>query len=92
MTDLPEPPPWVPQPGIGGLMLSFGILVALIARRVLTAAEAHEILDGQMILLEGLEADKGTGAGARAQMSAGLQDLAFLKRELQKFAPTRLPR
>jgi hypothetical protein len=82
---------WSPQPGIGGLMLSFGILVALIGRGALTAFEAHEILDGQMLLLEGFAADYAADPLRRAQISAGLQDLAFLKRELQKFGPTRLP-
>jgi hypothetical protein len=76
---------------MGGLMLSFGILVALIGRRVLTAEQAHEILDGQMILLEELAGDYAKAGIPHDQLSAGLQDLAFLKRELQKFPHTRLP-
>ena len=37
-----------PQPGMGGLMLSFGILIALISRGILAVETAHEILNEQI--------------------------------------------
>lgn len=80
-----------PQPGMGGLMLSFGILVALISRGILTAEVAHEILNEQISYLEELGAHPGTSADARAHTAAGLNDLLWLKSLLDQSPLTRLP-
>jgi hypothetical protein len=83
--------PWFPQPGMGGLMLSFGILMSLISRGILEVETAHEILNEQISTLEDLQSHSGTGAGARAQIASGLTDLLYLKKQLQTFPHTRLP-
>jgi hypothetical protein len=83
--------PWMPNAGMGGLVLSFGILIALISRGVLTVEGAHGILDEQMSLLEELQAHKGTGPGARVHIAAGLNDLLYLRNSLQGNLLTRLP-
>lgn len=83
--------PWMPQPGMGGLMLSFGILIALISKGILSREMAHGILDEQMSLLEDLGAHSGTGPGARFHISSGLHDLTYLRRMLQINPLTHLP-
>ena len=83
--------PWTPHPGMGGLMLSFGILISLISRGVLAKETAHEILNEQISVLEDLAAHPGTGAGARAHIDAGLSDLLYLKKMLEQNLLTRLP-
>ena len=82
--------PWIPHPGIGSLMLSFGIMVSLISRGLLTPEMAHGILDEQMSFLEELGAHHGTSPVARAQIDEGLSDLAFLRQQLQSNPLTRL--
>lgn len=91
MSDEYSSQPWQPHEGMSGLFLSFGILIALIARQTISATEAHEILDGQMILLEQMLTHPGTGEGARARISAGLSDLSHLRNMLQSNPATRLP-
>jgi hypothetical protein len=75
---------------MGGLMLSFGILISLISRGILEADTAHEILNEQISVLEDLQSHGGTGVGARAQIASGLTDLLYLKKQLQLFPQTRL--
>jgi hypothetical protein len=82
---------WRPQPGIGGLMLSFGVLLSLISRGTISAETAHGILDEQAALLEDWFAHAGFGPAENAQISAGLQDLLYLRRMLQQHPLTRLP-
>jgi hypothetical protein len=81
---------WLPSPGIGALMLSFGILISLVTRGVLTAEMADAILDEQAVLLEDLSAHNGTDAAVRAQLSTGLGDLLYLKRLLRGSSLTNL--
>jgi hypothetical protein len=61
-------------------MLSFGILISLAARGVLSPETAHGILDEQISLLEELQAHERTGPGARVHIAAGLNDLLYLRR------------
>lgn len=82
---------WFPQPGMGGLMLSFGILVSLITRGFLPVEMAHEILNEQISQLEELRAQPATSPAARAQISSGLLDLLYLRKQLQDSPYTRLP-
>lgn len=82
---------WFPQPGMGGLLLSYGILISLISRGVLTAETAHEILNEWISYLEELGAHPGTSADARVHTTAGLNDLLWLKSVLGQNPLTRLP-
>jgi hypothetical protein len=82
---------WSPHPGMGGLMLSWGILISLISRGILAVETAHEILNEQISYLEELGAHQGTGDGARVHINAGLNDLLWLKSLLDQNPLTRLP-
>jgi hypothetical protein len=76
---------------MGGLLLSFGLLVALVARGILTREVAHDLIDEQMALLEDLSRDPLAGPGAHSQISSGLRDLSWLRQMLHQHPMTRLP-
>ena len=82
---------WRPRAGLGGLMLSFGILVSLISRDLLTKDAAHGILDEQAAVLEDLRAFAGYDPTENAHISSGLQDLIYLRQMLQQHPLTCLP-
>jgi len=73
-------------------MVAFGILVAMVSRGFITAQMAHEILDGQALLLEELSLPKaGYSPEQQAHISAGLKDLSYLRQMLQASPHMRLP-
>jgi len=84
-------PAWEPQAGIGGLLLAFGLLLAMVSRGILTKEIAHHLLDEQMALLEDLRERSGYSEAGNAQISAALRDLLWLRHSLQSFPATSLP-
>ena len=83
--------PWSPQPGTGGFMLAFGLLLRLIHRGALSREDAFEILDEQMSVLEDMMQHPGTNGHAALLLSSGLRDLSFARQMLATHPSTKLP-